>query len=323
MKDLAYFLQQFENQLNTLAFVKEPKNLYLPIDYIMKLGGKRIRPCMALLFTEAYGRQMEDAYPLANSIEIFHNFTLVHDDIMDEAPLRRGKETVHEKWDTNTAILSGDSMMIVAYQQLLQLETPRFKALLDYFNKSALLVCEGQQKDMDFEREKAVSLEEYLDMIKNKTAILLAASMKLGAMFAGASEEQMAIVENYGINIGLAFQLRDDYLDVFGDEALGKQAAGDILTNKKTALYLYALEKATAEDKSILLHYYSGKDFNSDEKIQIVLDVFERCGVKAYINSMTDELVVKSNQLVADMDIEEEYKKTLVELNDKIVNRNF
>lgn len=323
MKDLGYFLQKFENHLNAMKFVKEPQNLYLPIDYIMKLGGKRIRPCMALLFTEAYGRTVEDAFPLASSIEIFHNFTLVHDDIMDEAPLRRGKVTVHEKWDINTAILSGDSMMIVAYQQLLQLDTPRFKALLDYFNKSALLVCEGQQKDMDFEKEDLVSLSEYLDMIKNKTAILLAASMKLGAMFAGADEEQMALVEEYGIKIGLAFQLRDDYLDVFGDEALGKQAAGDILTNKKTALYLYALEQASSTDKETLLHYYSGKDFNPKEKIDTVLDIFERCGVKPYINSMTDDLVVTSNLLVSKMQIEDSYKTILVELNDKIVNRNF
>jgi len=323
MKDLSYFLQHFEDQINGMTFVKEPKNLYLPIDYIMKLGGKRIRPCMALLFTEAYGRDLKDAFPLANSIEIFHNFTLVHDDIMDEAPLRRGKTTVHEKWDINTAILSGDSMMIVAYQQLLLLETPRFKALLDYFNKSALLVCEGQQKDMDFEKEEVVRLEEYLDMIKNKTAILLAASMKLGAMLAGASEAQMNLVEEYGIKIGLAFQLRDDYLDVFGDEAVGKQTAGDILTNKKTALYLYALEQASEADRKTLLHYYSGKDFNQDEKIQTVLDVFERCEVKAYINSMTDNLVVNSNDLVARMEIEEEYKSILIELNDKIVNRNY
>lgn len=323
MKDLGYFLQQFESQLSDMNFVKEPRNLYLPIDYIMKLGGKRIRPCMALLFTEAYGRAIEDAYPLANSIEIFHNFTLVHDDIMDEAPLRRGKVTVHEKWDTNTAILSGDSMMIVAYQQLLQLDTPRFKALLDYFNKSALLVCEGQQKDMDFEQEEVVRLDEYLDMIKNKTAILLAASMKLGAMFANADDEQMNLVEEYGIKIGLAFQLRDDYLDVFGDEAVGKQAAGDILTNKKTALYLYALEQASAEDRNTLLHYYSGKDFGAEEKIEAVLAIFERCGVKAYINSMTDDLVLESNQLVERMQIDAAYKTTLIELNDKIVNRNF
>ncbi len=323
MKDLGYFLQKFENHLNAMNFVKEPQNLYLPIDYIMKLGGKRIRPCMALLFTEAYGRTVEDAFPLASSIEIFHNFTLVHDDIMDEAPLRRGKVTVHEKWDINTAILSGDSMMIVAYQQLLQLDTPRFKALLDYFNKSALLVCEGQQKDMDFEKEDLVSLDEYLDMIKNKTAILLAASMKLGAMFAGADEDQMALVEEYGIKIGLAFQLRDDYLDVFGDEAVGKQAAGDILTNKKTALYLYALEQASIADKETLLHYYSGKDFSPKEKIDTVLEIFERCGVKSYINSMTDDLVVTSNLLVSKMQIEESYKTILVELNDKIVNRNF
>lgn len=323
MKDLSYFLQHFEDQLNEMKFVKEPKNLYLPIDYIMKLGGKRIRPCMALLFTEAYGRDMKDAFPLANSIEIFHNFTLVHDDIMDEAPLRRGKTTVHEKWDTNTAILSGDSMMIVAYQQLLLLETPRFKSLLDYFNKSALLVCEGQQKDMDFEQEEVVALDEYLEMIKNKTAILLAASMKLGAMLAGASEDQMDLVEEYGIKIGLAFQLRDDYLDVFGDDAVGKQTAGDILTNKKTALYLYALENTSEEDRKTLLHYYSSKDFDASEKISTVLDVFERCGVRAYINSLTDDLVVKSNELVNQMDIDTEYKNTLKELNDKIVNRNY
>lgn len=323
MKDLAYFLQAFDNQLSNIAFVKEPKNLYLPIDYIMKLGGKRIRPCMALLFTEAYGRDIKDAFPLANSIEIFHNFTLVHDDIMDEAPLRRGKTTVHEKWDVNTAILSGDSMMIVAYQQLLQLDTPRFKALLDYFNKSALLVCEGQQKDMDFEQESVVSLDEYLEMIKNKTAVLLAASMKLGAMLAGASETQMDLVEEYGLKIGLAFQLRDDYLDVFGDEAVGKQAAGDIITNKKTALYLYALEQASEEDRALLLHYYSGKDFDTSEKVEKVLAVFERCGVKAYINSMTDDLVVKSDKLVSEMEIEDAYKKILIDLNDKIVNRNY
>lgn len=323
MKDLSYFLEEFESQLHELNFVKEPKNLYLPIDYIMKLGGKRIRPCMALLFTEAYGRPMKDAFPLANSIETFHNFTLVHDDIMDEAPLRRGKTTVHEKWDVNTAILSGDSMMIVAYQQLLQLETPRFKSLLNYFNKSALLVCEGQQKDMDFEQEEIVSLDEYLDMIKNKTAILLAASMKLGAMLAGATNHQMDLIENYGIKIGLAFQLRDDYLDVFGDEAVGKQSAGDIITNKKTALYLYALEQSSEADKQMLLHYYSGKDFDSIEKIQKVLEVFERCGVKAYINKLTDDLVIESNALVSQMEIEDNYKNILVELNDKIVNRNY
>ncbi|MGB1294213.1 MAG: polyprenyl synthetase family protein [Flavobacteriales bacterium] len=321
MKNLAYFLEHFEKQLNAFPFVKNPENLYLPIDYIMKLGGKRIRPCMALLFAEAYGRSVEDAYPLANSIEIFHNFTLVHDDIMDEAPLRRGKETVHQKWDINTAILSGDSMMIVAYQELLKLKTDNLRGLLSYFNKAALLVCEGQQKDMDFEKETVVGLDEYLEMIKNKTAVLLAASMKLGAMLSSASENQLALIEDYGIKIGLAFQLRDDFLDVYGDDAVGKQTAGDILTNKKTALFLYALENASAKDKEILLNYYAHKTFDPKKKIADVLDIFNNCGVSEYINKFTDSLVKESDELVHKMDIDESYKTILIALNDKIVNR--
>jgi geranylgeranyl diphosphate synthase type II len=321
-RSIVSYLEQFNKYLETQKFTKNPVNLYEPIDYILQLGGKRIRPCMALLFAEAFGKTIEETLPLAHSIEIFHNFTLVHDDIMDNAPLRRGKTTIHEKWDVNTAILSGDSMMIIAYNELLKLDTTDFKGLLSYFNSSALKVCEGQQKDMDFEQEQVVSLNEYLNMIENKTAVLLAASMKLGAMFAGVEKKVQDDIELYGTKIGIAFQLRDDYLDTFGDDEVGKKIGGDILANKKTALYLYALEKSSETDCKRLLDLYAETN-GSQEKIDEVISIFKKYKADEFINSMAEQLVDESDVLVKSLQIDSEYQEILLDLNKSIISRSF
>ncbi|MCT4665699.1 MAG: polyprenyl synthetase family protein [Flavobacteriales bacterium] len=321
-KTFVDYIQFYKEQLTQYAFVKQPETLYAPIDYIMNLGGKRIRPCMALLFGEAYGIDKNAVLPLAHSIEIFHNFTLVHDDIMDEAPLRRGKETLHTKWNLNTAILSGDSMMIMAYQELLKLEVNNLKEILNYFNATALKVCEGQQDDMDFEKLEIVSLDAYLEMIKNKTAVLLAASMKLGAMVAKAEESELESIETYGTKIGLAFQLRDDFLDVYGDQEVGKQKAGDILSNKKTALYLYALEQSNEEDRNTLLELYRTHDMNDHKKVETVINIFNKYGIPEYVDGLTSKLLQDSNDLVRKLDIDEHYKEILIALNQSIISRN-
>lgn len=222
--------------------------LYEPIRYLIQLGGKRLRPALVLASCEAEGGSIETALPAALAVEIFHNFTLMHDDIMDDAPLRRGKVTVHEKWDVNTAILSGDAMFVEAYQSLLQLPPHLLAETLALFNTTATEVCEGQQRDMAFERMDDVEVEAYLEMIRLKTSVLLAAALRMGAMAAGADAQRCGMYYELGIALGLAFQLQDDYLDAFGDpEQFGKQVGGDILSDKKTFLYLRSIERANAE----------------------------------------------------------------------------
>ncbi|MGB0883992.1 MAG: polyprenyl synthetase family protein [Flavobacteriales bacterium] len=321
-KTLDYYLSTFETYLKANQFTKEPKHLYEPIDYIMALGGKRIRPVMALVFAEAYGSQSQSALPLAFAIEIFHNFTLVHDDIMDEAPLRRGSQTVHHKWDVNTAILSGDSMLILAYQELLKLETQDLKPLMTLFSNTAQWVCEGQQLDMDYETKTEVALSDYLEMIRLKTAVLLSSSMQLGAMFSGADAKELSLIESYGTSIGLAFQLRDDYLDVFGNEEIGKQQAGDILSNKKTALYLLALEQANADDKAKLLKLYANEAERGVEKVALVTEMFNKYDIKTQIQAKLETLFSEANSKVELMSINEAFKSLLLALNSKIIHRS-
>ena len=237
---------------------KEPENLYLPVNYILELGGKRIRPILTLMSCDLFGGNVKMALDAALAIEMFHNFSLIHDDIMDDAPLRRGKVTVHEKWNVNTGILSGDAMLILAHGLLESYKGEHFKRLVSLFNKTALEVCEGQQYDIDFENKNTVSVEEYLNMIKLKTAVLLAAALQFGAIIASASELDAQQIYNFGLNLGIAFQLQDDYLDVFGDsETFGKQLGGDIIENKKTLLYIKTLEVATEEDVLLLTKLYS------------------------------------------------------------------
>lgn len=282
MPSLAFFQKEFNAFLEQKIQIKEPRNLYEPISYIMNLGGKRLRPAMTLMATDLLGGDRKEALYAALAVEVFHNFSLVHDDIMDDAPLRRGRKTVHEKWDINTGILSGDAMLISAYELLGYYKDPQFKTLVTVFNETALCVCEGQQYDIDFETRDDVTVDEYLKMISFKTAILIATALKMGALIADASVEQQQALFQYGMNLGVAFQLQDDYLDAFGDaERFGKQIGGDIIENKKTYLYIKAKELGSLADQKELTDLYSLNPREPSAKVKVVKDIFERSGAIA------------------------------------------
>lgn len=286
----AAFISHLESEIKT----KEPKNLYEPINYILGLGGKRLRPILTLMTADLFGGNIEDALDSALAIEVFHNFSLVHDDIMDDAPLRRGKTTVHEKWDVNTGILSGDAMLINSYQFFESYSPEIFKKLTSLFSKTAIEVCEGQQYDVDFESRDDVTIPEYLKMIEYKTAVLVAAAMKMGAIIANASQNDTEAIYEFGKNLGIAFQLQDDYLDAFGNpETFGKQVGGDIIENKKTFLFLKSLEYAEKEQREGLLHLYSLKPEDSGTKVETVKSIFEESGAveeaKKEINAYTQK----------------------------------
>lgn len=278
MRDFAQYSQLLEPELQLTDLPDEPAGLYEPIRYILSLGGKRVRPAAVLMAAEAYGGSIGDAMPLAVAVEVFHNFTLMHDDIMDQAPLRRGKETVHKRWNTTIAILSGDAMMVKAYEHLIRCQPGILKPVLELFNKTAREVCEGQQLDMEFEGRESVTLEGYLEMIRLKTAVLLGASFRFGTMAAGALEADQQAMYNFGLNLGLAFQLQDDYLDCFApDGSFGKQPGGDILANKKTFLLLKAFENSGKEGAARLKELMVlGAD---DKKVDEVRSFYREFGV--------------------------------------------
>lgn len=289
MQPLQSYQKLFLDHLAQWPLPQTPEGLYIPIDYMMNLGGKRMRPILALMGTEAFGATAENALQAALAIEIFHNFSLVHDDIMDAAPLRRGKTTVHTKWDVNTGILSGDAMLILAYKQLEVYQGDMFKSLYQLLSKTALEVCEGQQMDVDFETSNSVSQTQYLKMIEFKTAVLVAAALKMGAIIAEASTNDQALIYAFGRDLGLAFQLQDDYLDCFGDEAtFGKSIGGDILNNKKTVLYLHALEQSNEQQRQALNQWYSEKG-NQPHKIEEVLALFRATGADVYTRSLIEQ----------------------------------
>ena len=278
-----HYIEQYRSQflahMEQKVKIKEPVNLYGPISYILNLGGKRLRPVLTMMTTDILGGDHKKALDAALAVEVFHNFSLVHDDIMDEAPLRRGKQTLHKKWDLNTGILSGDAMLIYSYQLLESYPSMTFKKLLQVFSQTALEVCEGQQYDVDFESREDVTIPEYLIMIQNKTAVLVAAAMKMGAIIADKPEDVQDLIYDFGKNLGIAFQLQDDYLDAFGDpETFGKQVGGDIIENKKTYLYLKALEMGTPEQAQELEHLYSIKPKDAKDKITTVKELFEETG---------------------------------------------
>jgi len=268
-------------QLGNLHFTGNPQNLYDPVNYILGLGGKRLRPVLSLIGCQIFGEDPLRALPVANAVEIFHNFSLVHDDIMDQAAIRRGKPTVHEKWGMNTAILSGDVMLVQAYMELGKAEMPE---LYKVFNKVAVEVCEGQQMDMNFETANQVSVDQYIRMIELKTAALLGGSLEMGAIVAQTHQENIRLVDQIGRNLGIAFQLQDDYLDTFGDpEKFGKKIGGDILQQKKTYLMLNALELAKGQD---LINLTQANEQNPEEKIARVTAIFEKLGVKENTRQM-------------------------------------
>ena len=275
------FKQLVDEKLLRPGSEKEPKRLYKPIDYILGLGGKRLRPVLTLAGCDLFGGKPEQALAAAVGLEIFHNFTLLHDDIMDKADVRRGKTTVHKKWNSNVAILSGDTMFAIAFQQMAQGQSNRSHEILDTFTKTAIEVCEGQQYDMDFETTNEVSIPDYINMIRLKTAVLLGCSLKIGAFCANAENRQAQLIYDFGVNIGLAFQLKDDYLDAFGNlEKFGKKIGGDIAENKKTYLYLKCLELADSDDRKLLLKLYSDSTDNTKTKIPEVLALYKKYNIK-------------------------------------------
>lgn len=269
-----------EKAIAALDWKREPYGLYEPIEYTLASGGKRLRPQLVLLAAEMFGGKEKEVLPAALAIEVFHNFTLLHDDVMDKAAVRRGRPTVHVRWNDNTAILSGDQMVIEAYKLLSNVPADRLPQTLRLFNKMATEICEGQQYDMEFETRDQVSIEEYMHMIRLKTSVLLATALKIGAYIAGASETQQQALYEYGINIGLAFQIQDDILDVYGDpETFGKAIGGDICCNKKTYMLLTALQRADEATRAELEHWLQIQD-KPDEKIRAVTDIYTRTGAR-------------------------------------------
>lgn len=274
-------LQKVENEISQLSFEYPPKSLYDPIEYILSLGGKRIRPALALMACNLYKENIENVINPALGVEVFHNFTLLHDDLMDRADKRRNKPTVHKVWNDNTAILSGDAMLIAAYQLIGKTEPAHLKEIFDLFTGTALEICGGQQYDMEFESRMDVTDAEYIEMIRLKTAVLLACSLKIGAIIGGASAEDASNLYDFGINIGLAFQLQDDLLDVYGDTAtFGKNIGGDITCNKKTFLLIHAFELASPEQKTILNEWINKTTFVAAEKIEAITNIYNELSLK-------------------------------------------
>ena len=320
--DILHYQQEFLQFLQSKDWIKEPKNLYEPIDYILKLGGKRIRPVLTLMAADIFSSDYKKAMPAALAVEVFHNFTLVHDDIMDDAPLRRGKVTVHEKWDISTGILSGDAMLILAYQYFENYEPIVFRKLAQLFSKTALEVCDGQQLDVDFETRNDVTIDEYINMIRLKTSVLVAAALKMGAIVAESSEEDANLIYDFGLNLGLAFQLQDDYLDTFGDpETFGKQVGGDIIVNKKTFLYLTALEGCNVSEKEKLTTLFSQSPEDPTEKIAVVKELFVSTGAaQASIKEM-EKYTAKANSLLDKINISEDKKEAFRGFGDWLMKR--
>jgi len=301
-----------------------PNELYQPITYTLNLGGKRIRPVMVLLACDLFGGDIETAINPAIAIEIFHNFTLLHDDIMDNAPIRRGKETVFKKWNTNVAILSGDTMFALAYKYLVKSKAQNIQSILDIFTKAAIEVCEGQQYDMNYETEYNVSIPEYIEMIRLKTAILIATSLRTGAVVAGADKTDVENIYLFGENVGIAFQLMDDLLDVYGNQdVFGKKIGGDIVTNKKTYLLIKAMNEAKDNDLAELKKYFSSTNFNDEEKIKSVTTIYDRLGIRESTNSMINDCYNKALTYLSKISVDADKKTIIKKYADQLVIRDF
>lgn len=309
-------IEQLQNIINKAIadtkYTAKPAELYEPISYLMKLGGKRMRPVLVLISTELFKGDISKALHAAIGIELFHNFTLMHDDIMDKAPLRRGNPTVHVKWNENTAILSGDVMFVEAYKLMIMVDDRILRQVLDIFSYTAAGVCQGQQADMNFEKRDQVSINEYIEMIRLKTAVLLAGSMQIGALIGGADKEQAALLYEFGENLGLAFQLQDDILDVYGDpEKFGKQVGGDILADKKTYLLIKAVELAGEEKSSELNYWLNNSDAEPSKKIKSITTIYNSLGVRKLAEIEMDNYVKKALYALDKIDAESSRKALL------------
>lgn len=322
MQNVTYYQSIFNNFLSNYQLDEEPQTLYQPIQYILSLGGKRLRPTLTLMTAEMFGSKAETALNAALCVEVFHNFSLIHDDIMDDAPLRRGKPTVHEKWNLNTGILSGDAMLILSYQLLEYYNGTTFKELNSLFTKTALEVCEGQQYDIDFETRNDVTIDEYIRMITYKTSVLVAAAMKMGAIIAEASTQDQQLIYEFGKNLGIAFQIQDDYLDAFGDpEIFGKQLGGDIIENKKTYLYLKAFEHGNQKIEDELFQLFNGSEVNPREKVERVKHLFETSGAVKETKTAISNYTAKAFDYLEDLSLNEVYKSALKQFGEQLMQR--
>lgn len=321
MFPLEILQQRIGKAFEEIRFPDEPVLLYDPVRYTLSLGGKRIRPLLCLAACDLFGGDIDNAIGPAIGLELFHNFTLLHDDIMDAAPLRRGKETVYKKWNTNVAILSGDTMFAIANRYMLKTRPEAIYTVADLFNKTAIEVCEGQQHDMDFEQRTDVSIPEYIEMIRLKTAVLLAASLKIGALTAGADAEKAEMIYQFGINTGIAFQIKDDWLDVFGStEAFGKQSGGDIISAKKTFLYLKALE-LSGEDAPGLKAVYTSKTLADTDKVARVKEIFGNLSIDKIALAEAEKYYLSGLQSLSALGFSEEKTKVLRFLGEQMINR--
>ncbi|MEA4968838.1 MAG: polyprenyl synthetase family protein [Bacteroidaceae bacterium] len=305
------------------SFLSSPNNLYEPIEYAMHQGGKRIRPLLALMAAELFSGDIEKAKPAAIAIEVLHNFTLLHDDIMDKSPLRRGMPTVYNKYDTNTAILSGDTMFAKAFTYLLKADKTQIHDLVEVFTNASIEVCEGQAMDMCFEERDDVKIEEYIEMIRLKTGVLLASALKLGAITAFADKKDMDYLYDFGLNIGIAFQLQDDILDCWSNlEDFGKVTGTDIADNKKTFLYLKSLELAEKDDKEILIKYFSSTNFDRKEKEEAIKSIYHKLNLKAIAQELMQEYNNKAMESLEKIGVDNQRKQNLINFANILMHRN-
>lgn len=319
-------IKEYTDQINTyiaaIDLGRQPAELYQPVQYCLSNGGKRIRPLMALLACDMFEGEIDKVMGPAVGMEIFHNFTLMHDDIMDQAPLRRGKPSVYKKWNANTAILSGDVMFAMAIQQMVKAPAEHLQALLNLFNTTVIEVCEGQQYDMTYELLDKVSEQQYLNMIRLKTAVLPAACLQAGALITGASKKDQQLIYDFGVNVGLAFQIMDDWLDIFGDEAtFGKKTGGDIIANKKTWLYIKAFELANDAQLRDLRNAFTNRIFNPEEKISMVKNVYVQVGLKQMAVEKMEDYNRKAMASLEKINVPEEKKNHLRQLARELLDR--
>ncbi len=319
---ITLYEKKIGEEVSQVLLNEQPHTLFNPVKYILSLGGKRLRPVLALLAAELFGKNPELAVAPAIAIEIFHNFTLLHDDLMDRADMRRGHPTVHEKWNANTAILSGDAMVIEAYQYIARVPEVHLPAILDLFSTTAMEICKGQQYDMDFEQRDDVTETEYLEMIRLKTAVLMGCSLKMGAIVAEAPDQDANALYNYGIHLGLAFQIKDDLLDVYGDATkFGKKIGGDILCNKKTYLLIKALKNSNPSQREEIERWLVATDYHPEEKINAVKKIYDELNLKLIAENLIKKYYLSSLESLSSIQVPDERKKALVSLSENLMYR--
>lgn len=315
-------LKKVNEALDGMTYDRKPTSLYDPISYVLALGGKRIRPVLMLLAYQLYKDHPEDIMMPALGLETYHNYTLLHDDLMDNADLRRGHETVHKKWDANKAILSGDSMLVLAYQRMMQCDARHLQAVLDVFTETALEIGEGQEYDMTFETRNDVTEDEYIEMIRLKTSVLLACATKIGAILADASQEDIHNLYKFGEQLGLAFQLQDDLLDVYGDSAIfGKAIGGDITSNKKTYMLINAVNRANDKQRSELTRWIEAKDFDREEKVRAVTAIYDEIGIRQLCEEKINYYFTECRKYLAKVNVSDERKQLLLNYTDEMMKR--